>query len=213
MRYWFLLRRVAQVCLAICYLVAITPHASATQQTIPLNLSLDNVLSINATVTVLQSQITNGQLTLTATISGTAVVNGISATVSSQPLTVTATATCKAGSGTLILTTSTIQLSLSNGLTATVDPLMLTVTASCGKTPTLTVTASPGKVSLSDKTVLSTSQCSATLSSPSSTTIGSAVCQVQNLICQLAEILNSSATGDPIDVLNQFLTKLTMTLG
>ena len=113
MRYWSLPRRVAQVCLAICYLVAITPHASATQQTIPLNVSLDDVLSVNATVTVLQSQITNGQLTLTATISGTAVVNGISATVSSQPLTVTASATCKGGSGTLILTTSSIQLSLS----------------------------------------------------------------------------------------------------
>ena len=108
---------------------------------------------------------------------------------------------------------SSIQLSLSNGLTATVDPLMLTATASCGKTPTLTVTASPGKGTLFDKTILSTSQCSATLSSPASTTIGSAVCGVQNLICQLAEILNSGATGDPVDVLNQLLTKLTMTLG
>jgi len=89
---------------------------------------------------------------------------------------------------------------------------MITVSASCGRTPTLTVTASPGKVTLSDKTVLSTSQCTVTLSSPASTATGSAICEIQNLICQLADILNSTTTGDPVSVLNQLLTKLTATL-
>jgi hypothetical protein len=121
---------------------------------------------------------------ITGSISGSATVKGISATIPAQTITLTASATCKAGTGTLTLSTSPITVSLSTGTQATIAA------------QTLTVTANPVKATISDGTVVSTSQCTVTVSSPSGTSLGAAICGIQNLICQLADLLatNGSVT-------------------
>jgi len=211
MKFSFPFSAFAQIFAVLSLLFVFSTGVSA--QTIPLNVSLDNVLSVDATVTIQQSTILNGQLSLTATVSGTAVVNGVSASVATQPITVTASTTCKSGTGTLTLTTSSIVLDLSNGLRTSVSPLTIKVTASCGKTPTLTLTLSPATISISDGTVLSVSQCTVNLSSPSSTIIGNTVCTLKNTICELTDILSAGvSTSDAISKLNQILSNLTNAL-
>jgi len=69
--------------------------------------------------------------------------------------------------------------------------------ATCGKTHTLALSTSAASVSLSDGTVLTVSQISANLSAPNKTALGSTICDVQELICQLADLL---ATNDPAKV-------------
>jgi hypothetical protein len=190
-----------------------SPTQQTTAQTIPLAISLDNLVSIDATVTVQQAAVQSGKLIVTASVSGTANVRGISATIVSQPITLTVAATCKGGTGTLTLTTSQIKLSLSNGTQATVDPLTVNASASTGGTRELKVTTSPARVALSDGTVLSVSQVTADLTSPPSTQVGSLIGDLHDLICQLADLL--AANGDPsqaVTLVNQILTKLISTL-
>jgi hypothetical protein len=178
-----------------------------------LNVSLDKAVAVNATVTVAQPSIQNGQLVITGSISGSATVKGISATIPTQSIRLTASASCKAGTGTLTLSTSPLTVSLSNGIQATIAAQTLTVSATCGKTPTLTVSANPIKATISDGTVVSTSQCTVTVSSPSSTSLGAAICDFHDLICQLASLLAANGSvDDAVTLLNQVLTNVTTTL-
>jgi len=201
----------AHLIVAVVLLITGAPvQAVAQQQTIPLHLALDTILRLDATVTVLTSQIQSGQLQLTATVSGTATVNGTTATVMSQPIAITASVTCRGGSGTLTLSTSEIRLNLSTGLTAVIGAETLMISATCGgQTPTLAVTASPGTVALSDGTVLTTSQCTVTLAASSTTALGNDVCSLEGLICkQLFPLMKSGLTQDAVSTLNQILTQL-----
>jgi hypothetical protein len=190
--------------------VAPSRIANQTLQTISLNVDLSDSLSVNASVAVQTLTVANNQATITGSISGTAVINGDSATISSQPITLVVTATCKAGTGTLTLNTSQITLSLSNGLTATVAPATVTASATCGKTPTLTATTSPVQASISDGTFLSVSQCTVKLSSGASTTIGHTICNLSTLICKLFDAITNN--GDIVSLLNQTLAELSFTI-
>jgi hypothetical protein len=202
----------------ISLVVPASADAAATRASgslkIPLNVSLGNLLSLNATVTVSNLSISNGTLTVNGSLSGTAAVNGTSATVSSHAFTLTAQATCNGTSGTLTLTTSPITLALSTGLTAQVQPLTLTVTAMCrSATSTLQVTVSPVTVTLSDGTVLAVScnGCASgvvvTITTPSTTTLGNLICIIQGRICHLANLLaNGESPSGAGKLLKQILS-------
>ena len=113
------------------FAAVVTPAGS---QTIPLSLSLDDAASVNATVTVQEVSIANGLVTITGTVEGRVTIAGVSGTIATQSVTVTALATCKAGTGTLTLTTTPITATLSNGTQATVGAATVTVSATCGRT-------------------------------------------------------------------------------
>lgn len=182
--------------------------SSAAAQTIPINLELDDAAAVNATLSVSSVSIVNGEAVITGTLSGTVTIAGVSGTIPSQSFTLQASATCKSGTGTLTLTTSPISATLSDGTQATVGAETLTISASCGKTPTLTVTAAPATATLSDGTTVKTSQCSVSVSSRSSTALGSEICDIQVLICQLAEDIAAGKTTDLVGLLNQTLSSV-----
>jgi hypothetical protein len=200
--------------LAACLLTLLIPRSSAAQMvTIPLNLSLNNLVTINAMLSVDTAAIQDGQLVISATASGSVTLNGTTAIISAQPFTVTASATCKAGTGTLTLTTSTLNATLPSGIVARVAPETVTLSASCGRMPSLNVTASPVSVSFSDGTSISTSQISASISSRANAVLGAAICTVQNLICSLRDAIAGGAGLIPtaISLLNQILSTLPTT--
>jgi hypothetical protein len=184
-------------------------HAQTTFETnLTLNIAVDNLLAVEATVSGTVSN-QNGQLVIVGQISGTAVVNGTAASIVVQPVTVVVAASCKAGGATLSVSTSRIVASLSTGLTATIEPLTVTTTSTCGRTPTLTATTSPARITLSDKTTLSVSSCTVSLSSPSSTLIGTLVCEVHDLSCTLASILSSGGSlNDAVNALQGTLNDI-----
>jgi hypothetical protein len=184
---------------------AATLGTSAASQTIALNLSLDDAASVDATVTVTNVLPANGTATISGTVKGNVTIAGISGTIAEQPITLTATATCKAGAGSLTLTTSPINASLSNGTQATVGTETLTVSATCGRTPTLTVMAAPATATLTDGTTVTTSQCTATVSSRPSTSLGATICSLQTQICDLATAIANGDTSTVVTLLNEIL--------
>jgi hypothetical protein len=179
--------------------------ATSTAQTIPLTVALDDAATVNATLSVSNVSIVNGQAVITGTLSGTVTIAGISGTIPSQSFTLTAAATCMGQTGTLTLTTSPITATLSNGTTATVASETLTIKATCGN-PALTVTASSATVKLSDGTTVQSSQCTVSVSTRPNTTLGANICQIQNLICELAQDLAAGSTADVVSLLNQILS-------
>ena len=194
---------------AVCLLTIVSPRsASAQSVTIPLNLSLDNLVTIDAMLSVDAAAIQAGQLVISATASGSVTLNGTTAILAVQPFTLTASATCKAGTGTVTLTTSALDATLPSGITATVAPETVTVTASCGRTPTLTGTVSPVSASLSDGTSLSTSQISASISSRANAALGSAICTAQNVVCSLNSAIAGGLVSTAVTLLSQVLSTL-----
>jgi hypothetical protein len=195
--------------LSACILTIVTPRSAPAQSvTIPLNLSIDNLLTVEAALSVDTAAIQNGQLVVNATASGSVTLNGTTAIIAAQPFTLTASATCKAGTGTLTLTTSTLTATLAGGVTATVAPETVTVSASCGRNPTLNATVSPVSATLSDGTSISTSQISASVSARAKAVLGSAICTAQNLICSLNSALAGGLITSAVDLLNQVLSTL-----
>jgi hypothetical protein len=193
----------------VVFVLTALPVAAEAQQSIPLDVNLGDAASLSATVTVEQGSVQNGQLVLTGSVSGSATIRGISATIDPQAITVAASATCHRGTATLTLNTSTINARLSTGLTATIAPLQIVASATCGRTPTLTVSVSAATITLSDRTVIQTSPCSVSISSPSSTALGAAICQVHDLTCDLATMLaNGASATDIVNELNQIITQL-----
>lgn len=206
MRYtvrWLVTAIMALVC-AVTGLAVSSGPASA--QTVPVNVTLDDAATVNAALDVSNVSIVNGQAVLTGTLSGTVSIAGVSGTIPSQSFTLTASATCKSGTGTLTLTTSPITATLSNGTRATVSSSSVTISATCGKTSTLTVSTAPATANLSDGTTVKTSQCSISVSSPSSTSLGTQICDIQALICQLADDLAGESTAEVVGLLNQILS-------
>lgn len=203
--------RVAAACVVLAaaavtgLVTSAEPASSATGETITLNLALGDAVELDASVTVGELSVENGKLVVEGTIEGTATVLGTSATISSQSFTLVATVTCKAGKGTLTLSTTEISATV-DGQTLTIAPATVTVTATCGRTPTLTVTAEPLTATI-DGTTLSTSRCTLTLSSRANTVIAASICTVQNLICQLPDLLAQpdATIEDLIALLNQTL--------
>jgi hypothetical protein len=216
----FLHRPVALLLLigAISLLVPLRTDAAATRAstslTIPLKVSLGNSESVNATVTASNLSISNGTLTVNGSLSGTATMNGTSATLSSDAFTLTAQATCNGTTGTLTLTTSAIAVALSIGLTGQLQPLALTGTATCSSaTSTLQGTTSPITVTLSDGTVLPLScpSCASgvTITAPSTTTLANQICTIQGEICDLATLLANGGSPDAAgELLKQILTNV-----
>jgi hypothetical protein len=218
----FLHRPVALLLLIapISLLVPLRTDAAAirasTSLTIPLNVSLGNSESVNATITASNLSISNGTLTVNGSLSGTATINGTSATLSSDAFTLTAQATCNGTTGTLTLTTTPIAVALAIGLTGQLQPLTLTGTATCGSaTSTLQGTTSPLTVTLSDGTVLplSCSSCASgvTITAPSTTTLtlGNQICAIQGEICILANLLATGGSPDAAgELLKQILTNV-----
>jgi YbbR domain-containing protein len=194
---------------AACLLTIVTARSAVAQTvTIPLNLSLDNLVTINATLSVDAAAIQAGQLVVSATASGSVTLNGTTAIVAAQPFTLTASTACKAGTGTLTVTTTTLVATLPGGITARVDPETVTVTVSCGRNPTLGATVSPVSASLSDGTSISTSQISASVSARPNTLLGSAICTAQNLVCGLNTAILGGLVSTAVDLLNQVLSTL-----
>jgi YbbR domain-containing protein len=202
--------RSAFVCAAaVCLFTIVTPRSALAQTvTIPLNLSLDNLVTVNATLTVDAAAIQAGQLVVSATASGSVTLNGTTAIIAAQPFTVTASTTCKAGTGTLTLTTTTLNATLPGGITATVAPETVTVSVSCGRSPTLNATVSPVSASLSDGTSISTSQISASISARANTALGSAICTGENVVCSLNTAIAGGLVSTALDLLNQVLSTL-----
>lgn len=131
------------------------PTRASSSLTIPISVSLGSSGSVNATVTASTLSISQGTLTVNGSLSGTATLNGTSATLSSDAFTLTAQATCNGTTGTLTLTTSPIPVALSIGLTGQLQPLTLTGTATCvSPTSAFQGTTSPITVTLSNGTVL-----------------------------------------------------------
>jgi hypothetical protein len=199
--------------LAMAFVAALAARTVAAQ-TIPLNLSAGSALSLSASITVEQVVIQNGQLGITASASGNATLNGITATIGVQPLAVTASVACRFGSGTLALSTSPIVIHLSNGITATVGPLSVTATATCGRSPALTAMTQPLTITLSDLTSVSVSEAVVGISTPSSTLLGGIICiDLHDVVCELAEALATADTSSVLLLLNRILTNLTSALG
>jgi hypothetical protein len=187
---------------------AAQPAASASGDTITLDLALSEAVELDATVAVTEASVESGKLVVEGTIEGTATVLGATATIPSQPFTLVATATCRAGKGTLTLETTQLEATL-DGQTLTIEPATVTASATCGRTPTLTLTLEPLTATI-DGTTISTSRCTLTVSSPANTAIGESICTVQNLICQLADLLAQpdAAVEDLVTLLNQTLAEL-----
>jgi hypothetical protein len=193
----------------VCLLtIASSRSADAQSVTIPLNLSLDNLVTVNATLSVDTAVIQAGQLVVSATASGSVTLNGTTAIIAAQPFTLTASATCKAGTGTVTLTTSTLTATLPGGVEARVAPETVTVSASCGRTPTVNATVSPVSASLSDGTSISTSQISASVSARANAILGSAICAAQNVICTLNSAIAGGLVSAAVDLVNQLLSTL-----
>jgi hypothetical protein len=197
----------------VCLIAGFLARPAAAQTlTIPLNLALDNLVTVNATLSVDAAAIQGGQLVISATASGSVTLNGTTAVIAVQPFTLTAATTCKAGTGTVTLTTSALDATLPGGVTATVAAETVTVSASCGRLPTLALTASPISATLSDGTSLSTSAISASLSAPPNTALGSAICAAQNVICTLNTDIAGGLIANAVGVLSQLLASLPTTL-
>lgn len=190
-------------------LSATTAHAQSGL-TIPLNLSLSNLVSVNTTVTVEQAAIENGQLIVTASVEGTATITGITASVGTQPVTVKVSTKCKNNNARLVLETSEIVATLPTGIEAVIDPLRVTVAAGCRKFASLMVQVSPVKVSLSDGTSIAVSSVLVKATSPSDALIGSVLCEVQEIICTLDGILtrNEGSVSDAIEELTTLLDRV-----
>lgn len=206
-------RLLAMFVLLLAALAGPTSPAASAADTLMLDLALGDDIAVDADVTISQATVQNGVLVLTGSVAGTVTALGRSATLKTQPVTVTADTACKAGTGTLTLTTTQLKASLSDGTTLTVDPATVTVSASCGKTPTLTVTASALSAALSDGTKIRTSSCSVSLSSPSSTTLGGTVCDLKDLICTLDSTVDAQLLSQAIAELQQVLDQVNSTLG
>ena len=207
------IRSVHAHALAACALVLLMSRPAAAQAvTIPLNLSVDNLVTINASLSVDVAAIQAGELVIDATASGSVILNGTTAIIDVQPFRLTAAATCKAGTGTLMLTTTALNVTLPTGITATVSPASVTASASCGRQPMLTVNASPITATLSDGTSLSTSAISASLSAPANALLGHAICTAQNLICTLTDAIAAGLVPNAVNLLSQILASLPTTL-
>jgi hypothetical protein len=194
---------------AVVLAVTALPLAAQAQQSFPLDVNVGDAGFVSATVVVEHGSSQNRQLLLTASVSGSATIRGISATIASQPITVTASATCHAGTATLTLNTSTIDTRLATGQNATIAPLQVVASATCGRTPTLTVSVSAATIVLSDGTVIQTSPCTVYISNPSRTNLGVAMCQVHDLIYDLATMVaNGASVTDIVNELNQILVQL-----
>jgi hypothetical protein len=202
--------------LALCVLLAAalvgpsSPVASAEET---LDLALGEKVAVDAAVTVTETTVESGTLILSGSVDDTATVLGRTATIETQPVTVTADTSCKGGSGTLVLTTTELSASLSDGTTLTVDPAKVTVQASCGKEPSLKVTADALTVSLSDGTTVQTSSCTVEVSSPAFTEIGSTLCEIKELICELDDLVSGQRLTEAVDQLQQVLDTVESTLG
>jgi Fe-S-cluster formation regulator IscX/YfhJ len=171
--------------------------ASATSQTIDLDLTLSDAVTLDATVTADKVVVEDDTVTVSGSLEGVATVLGKSVTIDAQPFTLTAATTCRRGTGTLSLDTTEIDATV-DGRTVSISPATVTATASCGKTPSLDVTAQPLTASIGDATV-STSKCTVSVESEAGSPTGSALCDVKELICELAELLDDpNATSEDI---------------
>ena len=194
---------------AVVFTLTALPLAAQAQQSFPLDVNVGDAGFVSATVTVEHGSSQNSQLLLTASVSGSATIRGISGTIAPQSITAAASATYHAGTATLTLNTSTINIRLATGQTATIAPLQIVASATCGRTPTLTVSVSAATIMLSDGTVIQTSPCTESISSPSRTNLGGAMCQVHDLIYDLATMLaNGASVTDIVNELNQILVQL-----
>lgn len=199
-----MLRQLVPVAALVLALV-LPGHARA--QTIPLEVSLDGAISVDAVVTIDQASIQNGQLVVTGSVSGSATVAGISATVSGS-VTLTATASCSGGTGRLVLSVTTPTTLTTGSGQATLAPFTVTLAASCGKTPSLSVSTNGLTATLADKSQVSVGSCSVSISGPASSTLGRTACDAKTLLCELADAINSGSVSDATSLLNQVLTSL-----
>ena len=209
-----LLLLIAPISLLVPLRTDAAPIRASTALTIPISVSLGNAESVNATVTASTLSISQGTLTVNGSLSGTATLNGTSATLSSDAFTLTVQATCNGTTGTLTLTTSPIAVALSIGLTGQLQPLTLTGTATCGSaTSTLQGTTSPLTMTLSDGTVvpIPCNECASgvTITAPSTTTLGTQMCTIQGEICDRATLLaNGGSPAAAGELLKQILTNV-----
>jgi hypothetical protein len=207
-----LLLLIAPISLLVPLRTDAAPTRASTSLTIPISVSLGNSGSVNATVTASTLSISQGTLTVNGSLSGTATLNGTSATLSSDAFTLTAQATCNGTTGTLTLTTSPIPVALSIGLTGQLQPLTLSGTATCvSPTSTFQGTTSPITVTLSNGTVVPVpcSSCAVTITAPSTTTLANQICTIQGEICALANLLATGGSPDAAgELLKQILTNV-----
>jgi hypothetical protein len=98
--------------------------------------------------------------------------------------------------------------------TLTVEPATATVTAtaSCGNRRTLDVTAGALQASLTDGTSVSTSSCSASVPAPAGTTVGTALCDIKELICALDCAIDERDLARALELLDQVLSSVDSTL-
>src|SRR5215217_2735441 len=68
---------------AACALIIAVPNR-ANALTIPLNITLDDLIAVNATLTVDVAVVQTGSLVISASAAGSATLNGISATIDAQ---------------------------------------------------------------------------------------------------------------------------------
>ena len=180
--------------------------AMAISETVELDLSLADTLHLDATLSDVDASVQDDALVASGILAGTATLLGESVDIAAQSFTLTASTSCKGGSGTLILSTSQIEGTL-DGKAVTVEPATVTVKATCGKTPTLTLTTDPLAAMVGESTV-STSKCSVTVSSPAATPLGGSICQVKESICELNGLLRDG-TAAPEDIVAQLDSTLT----
>lgn len=182
--------------------------ASAAGQTIDLDLALADTVDLDATLAVEDLSVEGDTVTVTGELDGTATLLGTTVDIATQPFTLDATVTCKRGTGTLTLSTSRIQGSV-DGKTVTIEPATVTATADCGRTPTLSVTAEPLGAAV-DGTSVSTSKCTVTVSGEAGTSVGTSICDVKELICELAELIEDTPvrTEDVVELLDSTIAQL-----
>lgn len=206
-------RLLALLVLLAAALVGPSSPVASAEETLALDLALGENVAVDAVVTISETTVESGTLVLSGSVDGTATVLGRTAALETQPVTVTADTSCKRGTGTLVLTTTELSASLSDGTTLTVDPAKVTVQASCGKEPSLEVTAGALTASLSDGTTVQTSSCTVEVSSPASTELGSTLCEIKELICQLDDMLSGQRLTEAVEQLQQVLDTVETTLG
>jgi uncharacterized surface anchored protein len=166
--------------------------ASATSQTIDLDLTLSDAVTLDATVTADNVVVEDDTVTVSGSLEGTATVLGESVTIDAQPFTLTAATTCRRGTGTLTLDTSEIDATV-DGRTVSISPATVTATASCGKTSSLDVTAQPVTASIGDATV-STSKCTVSVESEAGSATGSATRRPRRRTSSLSWTASSPAS-------------------
>ena len=179
--------------------------AAARAQTIPLDLNLGDLGVVDATVTVQQASSDAGQLLVSGTVTGTAILRGLAATIQPQPVTLKVGAVA----ATLTVTTNALVAALSDGTTANVAPITVVTSSVCTQ-GAATATVNPLLVTMSDGSTLTTTQVGLTLRTPPLSTLGAVVCLLDGLTRELARVLaTGGAAADAINFLVQVLAQIT----